>query len=95
MKTQTIRIPSDLPFLQVPQYMKELKVMDMSACVIIDCSETSMAHSAFIGFLIDLKRRTAQNGGRMVLILSEPVHRMFRLLGLDAFFSGEIAHHAA
>jgi anti-anti-sigma regulatory factor len=90
MKTQIIRIPSDLAFHNVSRYIDEMKTVDVSGRVVVDFSGVSEVYSSLVRFLLDLKRLTGTAGGHMDIILSDPVRRAFFLLGMDKFFAAEI-----
>lgn len=90
MKTQIIRIPSDLAFHNVSRYIEEMKAVDVSGKVVVDFSGVSEVYSSLVRFLLDLKRLTGAAGGHIDLVLSGPVRRAFFLLGMDTFFADEI-----
>ncbi len=51
-----------------------------------DLSETYVVHSAFIGYLIDLKRTLAKKDKRLSLCISPELGKLFESLDLYNFF---------
>jgi len=55
--------------------------------LIIDLKDVDYIDSTGLGIMIGIKRRTTENGGKLVLVLySERINKLFEITGLNKIF---------
>ncbi len=82
------KFPVTIQFETAASYHDFFNDIKYDETVIFDMKETDALSSSFIGFLLDIKHRVEKNGGKLQIISSEPVDKLFKVLKLfDYFFS--------
>lgn len=82
------KFPASINFETATYYINKLSQLDYENDIIFDLSETSFVHSSFIGFLLDTKNRSSNNGGKLILKLSPTLERLIVDIDLyDHFLS--------
>ena len=78
--------PKQIDFETASNYFNKMGRFDYSGELTFDLSNTEEVHSAFIGFLMDLKQRYDNHGGSFTLKLSSSLEHLLRQIELRDFF---------
>ena len=92
-KEQTIKFPRVIDFETSSSFFQSKPYFDIEEPTIrFDLSETYAVHSAFIGYLIDLKRKLVKNNQDLHLMISPELERLFQSLDLETFFNFSVCY---
>lgn len=80
------QFPEIIEFFDVPEYMATFDTLINRKLIIFDMTDTLDAHSAFIGFLIHVKKRMEERGCRHIFRTSPYIEKTFSLLGMNEYF---------
>jgi len=79
------KFPKEISLEEVPQYSKRFEKIEKPNFLQFDLTQTEWIHSSFIGFLIYAKHSLASKGGRLYIIPSPSVQRIFHLMNLNDY----------
>ena len=85
-KNNTWKFPVDIEFEEVTNYLMKFDKMSQNQTITFDLSETRNIHSSFIGFLIHAKRKIESEKGRLILIISPSLEKIFTMLNLHNYW---------
>jgi anti-anti-sigma regulatory factor len=78
--------PENIEFEEVTNYLKKFDKMSHNLPITFDLSETENIHSSFIGFLIHAKRKIDNEKGKLVLIISPSLEKIFTMLNMNNYW---------
>jgi anti-anti-sigma regulatory factor len=81
------KFPEHIDFETASNYFGRMVRFNYDERIVFDLSQTREVHSSFIGFLIDMKRRTEKEGGDFVLRLSPSMESFFSQTNLINHFN--------
>ncbi len=79
--------PKDINLYSVPEYMKKIDKINTKHTFIFDLIETEKIHSSFIGFLIFVKEKIENGGGRLILKISPSLQKTLNMMNIKDYFS--------
>jgi anti-anti-sigma regulatory factor len=81
------KFPEHIDFETASGYFGRKVRFNYNERIVFDLTQTREVHSSFIGFLIDMKRRTEKKGGDFVLRLSPSMESFFSQTNLINHFN--------
>ncbi|MBN2159651.1 MAG: hypothetical protein JW807_09660 [Spirochaetes bacterium] len=82
----TWQFPEIIEFFDVPEYLETFEKVMSRKLIIFDMTDTLDAHSAFIGFLIHVKKQMEARGCRPVFKTSPYIKKTISMLGMNEYF---------
>ncbi|MDY6970669.1 MAG: STAS domain-containing protein [Spirochaetota bacterium] len=82
-----ITFPLNISFEMVSSYLKRFERESHNSSIIFDLSKTETIHSSFIGFLIHAKQKTEKGGGKLTIIISPSMERIFIMLNIIEYLT--------
>ena len=86
LNTSEWKFPDFIGFQSTSDYLNKIKNVENHDIIVFDLSDTNGFHSSFLGFLLDMKQRTDDNGGQLVLKLSPPLTQFLENVNLLQHF---------
>ncbi len=86
MERKTWEFPKNIEFSNVPDYLQQFEKENHTQEFVFNLNETESVHSSFIGFLIHTKGVVEARGGRVVVVVSPAIRRLFRIMNVLDFF---------
>lgn len=82
----TWKFPENIGFDQVNDYLRIFEKLDCNETITFDLTETENIHSSFIGFLIHARRRIDKESGKLMLLVSPSIEKIFTMLNLNDYW---------
>lgn len=86
LKGNTWRFSENIEFEEVTNYLKRFDKLAHNQTITFDLSETENIHSSFIGFLIHAKRKIESGKGKLILVISPSLEKIFTMLKLNDYW---------